>query len=187
MLFPRRQLDGIAAGTIDLAFRRWQRARVKPGSRLRTAVGVIAIDAVEVVDDVSDDELRRAGLRSRADALGEGRPGELHRIALHLEGPDPRIALREGEPTADDFARLARLPWAIDYLRAIADRPGVRAADLADSFGLEKRSFKARVRRLKELGLTESLLTGYRLSPRGEKVFETHEGPADAGPSQSQP
>jgi hypothetical protein len=27
--------------------------------------------------------------------------------------------------------------------------------------------FKARVRRLKELGLTESLDVGYRLSPRG--------------------
>jgi hypothetical protein len=177
MLFPRKHLDGIAAGTIDLAFRRWERARVKPGSRLRTAIGVIAIDAVEIVDDVTDEELRRAGLRARAEALGDGRPGRLHRIALHLEGPDPRIALRAGEPTADDFARLARLPWALDYLRAIAARPGVRAADLAESFGVDKQAFKIRVRRLKELGLTESLETGYRLSPRGEKVLRTHEGP----------
>jgi hypothetical protein len=177
MLFPRKHLDGIAAGTIDLAFRRWERARVKPGSRLRTAVGVIAIDAVEIVEDVTDDELRRAGLQGRAEALGDGRPGRLHRISLHVEGPDPRIALRAGEPTPDDFARLARLPWALDYLHAIAARPGVRAADLAESFGLEKHPFKIRVRRLKELGLTESLETGYRLSPRGEKVLRTHEDP----------
>ena len=31
----------------------------------------------------------------------------------------------------------------------------------------EKRPFKADVRKLKELGLTESLRVGYRLSPRG--------------------
>ena len=33
---------------------------------------------------------------------------------------------------------------------------------------MEKRPFKQRVRRLKELGLTESLEVGYRMSPRGK-------------------
>ena len=60
--------------------------------------------------------------------------------------------------------------------------PEVRADELAASFGLEKRVFKPRVRRLKELGLTISLSPGYRLSPRGE-AFLKHEGPAGAGPS----
>lgn len=32
--------------------------------------------------------------------------------------------------------------------------------------------FKRRVRQLKELGLTESLEVGYRLSPRGRAVLE---------------
>jgi hypothetical protein len=36
--------------------------------------------------------------------------------------------------------------------------------------GLERLVFKARVRRLKALGLTISLGTGYRLSPRGEAL-----------------
>lgn len=49
MRFPRRQLEAIAAGSVTLAFRRWDRARVKPGARLRTAVGVVAIDDVRVV------------------------------------------------------------------------------------------------------------------------------------------
>ena len=53
--------------------------------------------------------------------------------------------------------------------------------ELAASFGLEKRVFKPRVRRLKELGLTISLSPGYRLSPRGEALLK-HEGPAEAGP-----
>jgi hypothetical protein len=32
--------------------------------------------------------------------------------------------------------------------------------------------FKRRVRALKELGLTESLEIGYRLSPRGQELLE---------------
>jgi hypothetical protein len=172
VLFKRRQLDGIAAGTVTLAFRRWARARVKPGTRLGTAVGVVAIDDVREVDAVSDEEARRAGLASRAEAFGEGRPGRLYRIELHLAGPDPRIALRAGEPTQEDLRRLDRMgPWAYEVLRAIAEHPGVRAADLAAGFDREKLAFKADVRKLKELGLTESLQTGYRLSPRGRAAL----------------
>ena len=43
----------------------------------------------------------------------------------------------------------------------------MRAADLAAALGREKLPFKADVRKLKALGLTESLERGYRLSPRG--------------------
>ena len=52
--------------------------------------------------------------------------------------------------------------------RLIAERPGVRAGDLADDLGMERLAFKADVRKLKGLGLTESLEVGYRLSPRGQ-------------------
>jgi hypothetical protein len=37
---------------------------------------------------------------------------------------------------------------------------------------LETQAFKRRVRRLKELGRTESLHPGYRLSPRSRAVLE---------------
>jgi hypothetical protein len=43
----------------------------------------------------------------------------------------------------------------------------VRAPDLAARMGRETLPFKRDVRKLKELGLTESLEVGYRLSPRG--------------------
>ena len=55
----------------------------------------------------------------------------------------------------------------------IADQPGVRAPDLAASVGRETKPFKIDVRKLKELGLTESLPVGYRLSPRG-RAFLAH-------------
>ena len=48
----------------------------------------------------------------------------------------------------------------------------MRAADLAAAFGREMLPFKVDVRKLKELGLTESLRPGYRLSPRGRAVLE---------------
>ena len=79
--------------------------------------------------------------------------------------------------------RLARLdraaPWTRATLALIGAHPGVRAEDLARRQGLEKAPFKSRVRRLKELGLTESLAVGYRLSPRGTAVLHADRPPAD--------
>jgi hypothetical protein len=194
VLFKLAQLQGIAAGEIDLQFRRWDRPRARAGGRQMTAVGVIAIDDVRVVKRVSKAEARRAGFASPDQVVAALRPdGDLYRIELHLDGPDPRVALRETIPTAEELAelraRLAKIPWALDYLRAIQRNPEVRAPDLAASFGVETRVFKPRVRRLKELGLTISLSPGYRLSPRGEAFLAARdssrndEGPAGAGPS----
>jgi predicted transcriptional regulator len=56
-------------------------------------------------------------------------------------------------------------------LRLIADRPAVRAPDLAAALGRETQPFKRDVRKLKELGLTHSLDVGYELSPRGRSYL----------------
>jgi hypothetical protein len=181
MLFKRAQLEGIAAGTIDLQFRRWDRPRARAGARQMTGVGVIRIDEVRVVRTISRRDARRAGFATPDDVVAALRPdGDLYRIALHFEGPDPRLALRERIATGYDLATLRRavdrLPWGLDYLQAVRDNPEVRAEELAASFGVEKRVFKPRVRRLKELGLTISLSPGYRLSPRGEAFLN------DCGP-----
>jgi len=61
-------------------------------------------------------------------------------------------------------------------LAAIRDRPETRAAELARDVGWERDSFKVHVRKLKNLGLTESLEVGYRLSPRGMVVLGALEG-----------
>jgi hypothetical protein len=47
---------------------------------------------------------------------------------------------------------------------------------------MERQPFKLRVRRLKALGLTESLEVGYRLSPRGEAVVARLDGPSTPAP-----
>jgi hypothetical protein len=69
----------------------------------------------------------------------------------------------------DRFSKAG--PWARATLSAIRAHPGLRAPDLAAGLGHEPRWFKTQVRKLKELGLTESLEVGYRLSPRGKAVL----------------
>ncbi len=162
----------IAAGEVDLAFRRWRRPTVRAGGTLRTPIGVLAIDAVDAIEpeDITDADARRAGHESREQALSALRAeGTLYRIAFHLAGPDPRVALRERtDLTADERQRIeARLPWAREVLELIADQPATLAADLAAQRGQGRLAFKRDVRKLKELGLTESLQKGYRLAPRG--------------------
>ena len=189
MLFKRHVLDGLADGTITVVFRRWARPRVRAGSKLRTAVGVLSIDAVDELDfaGITDDDARRSGFLSRTallDDLASQRDGRVYRIALHVAGPDPRVELRgrdalTGDELADVERRLARLDagsrhgaWTLAVLRLICDRPEVRAGDLAPTRGQETLAFKRDVRKLKELGLTESLEVGYRLSARGRAVLD---------------
>jgi hypothetical protein len=188
MMIRPAELAAIKAGTIDLAFRRWAKPRVVVGTRMRTAVGLIEVTSVDRVGVASlrADDARRAGAPSLA-ALKQAlaaRPSEpAWRIGLAYAGPDPREALRATVPDADEIAainaRLDRLdaasahgPWTRETLDLIDLNPTVRAPDLAARVGRETADFKKDVRRLKELGLTESLAIGYLLSPRGEAVVD---------------
>jgi hypothetical protein len=187
MLFRPSTLKGIAEGTVTRAYRTWDRPRVRPGGKQRTPAGVVAFDAVEPVarESLTDPDAHAAGLADLDELLGlvDRRTGTIYRIDLHLAGPDPRVALRESAPgeaeTAELLHRLERLdrasrhgPWTEAVLRAIEQAPGKRAVELAASFGRTRDPFKLDVRKLKELGLTESLRPGYRLSPRGQAVLD---------------
>jgi hypothetical protein len=195
MLFRRSDLVRIADGSVTLAFRRWDRPHAKAGSRVRTAVGVLTIDTVEpvTVADLCDETARRAGYGSLAELvrdLDRYDGGQLYRIEVRLTGDDPRVALRAQaelgpEELAALRARLARMdarsghgPWTWATLRLIAQRPAVRAGDLAGSLGRDRLPFKADVRKLKEPGLTESLDVGYRLSPRGQALLASVDEPS---------
>ena len=184
MLIKQRFLEGIVDGSITLAYRRQKRPTVRAGGTLRTSIGVVAIDTVEVVTDqqISSDDALRAGFGNRSDLLDSLRrdpDAQLYRIQLRFAGPDPRIRLRESaELSNDDLAELKRRlqrfdssqhrpAWTVSVLRQIAETPGTRAPDLAAAANVETKRYKLDVRKLKELGLTESLKVGYRLSPRG--------------------
>jgi hypothetical protein len=177
---------------------------VKTGGTLRRGTGVLAIDEVAPVteDEITEADARAAGapsleallafLRTKAD-------GDVYRVRLRYLGADPRIALRQQAELSDEdrariTARLDRLdrasavgPWTRASLRIIERRPAVRAGDLAEELGFERLPWKTNVRKLKELGLTESLEIGYRLSPRGEAFLATLDAGGHAGQTKIPP
>lgn len=186
MLIERRLHQGIQDGSITVMFRRWKRRQVTAGNTYRTAAGRIVVDEVT---EVAPSRIRRAdalaaGYRSVAEAVADlrGTPGDpvfLLRLRPATDS-DPRTELaNDAQLSTQDVetitAKLARLdhasgygPWTDETLAIIQKRPAVRAGDLADELGREMLPFKLDVRKLKNLGLTLSLLVGYRLSPRGE-------------------
>lgn len=184
MLFPATLWPGIADGTVTVAYRSWKRPTVKAGGTLITAVGQLAIEAVDVIDPttITDRDARRAG-STDADAvraeLQTGDDRQVFRVSFHLLGDDPRIALREAAELTDDDREVIRRklgsfdersaagPWTTETLEVIRDHPATVSTELAALLDEERQAFKLRVRKLKALGLTESLEVGYRLSPRG--------------------
>lgn len=188
MLLNAKHLEGIASGKIKLAFRRWKKPTVKTGGRLRTRIGVLVIKAVDRISEkeISERDAKLAGFKSKAELLQDlgSRDGFLYRIRLSLAGPDERIALRTKRELSnvewDELKKkLDRLdahgihgPWVAQFLSVVSLNPGVLSTTLASSLGLERKWFKEHMRKLKELGLTESLGIGYRISPRGETVLK---------------
>jgi hypothetical protein len=136
--------------------------------------------ASELVED-----LFRERKPSSARGRGARADGErlIYRIEVTFAGADQRFDLRADDQLTDEaMATLIRKldgydtrsafgPWTRHTLSMINDFPGRRAPELAETQGRETIPFKADVRKLKELGLTESLPVGYQLSPRGKRVF----------------
>lgn len=186
MLFTQDAVDGLASGTITLTFRTWSRPLAKAGGRYRTCGLLLEVADIRKVAavSISDADARRAGYSSAAVLCGDlaklGHDGEVWRVEFQCLGADDRIARRndatlDPEKLAKLQARLARLDqssktgaWTLKTLQLIAANPGVVSTTLARRMKMDRPAFKINVRKLKELGLTESLEVGYRLSPLGE-------------------
>lgn len=190
MLFTKDAASGLADGTITLTFRTWSRPQAKPGGQYRTWGLLLEVDAIERVDvaSISDRDARRAGFRSaeilRRTLEEQGHDGRVWRVEFRCLGPDDRIGRRndatlDPEKLAKLEARLSRLdqasttgPWTRKTLQLIASHPGVVSTTLAGRMNMERPAFKINVRKLKELGLTESLEIGYRVSPLGQAFLK---------------
>jgi hypothetical protein len=187
MLIKDEVIERIKSGEITVLFRRWSRPGAKAGGTQMTQGGVIGIDSVEVVteDEITDLDAREAGFASKADLLSHlsYRDDPIYRLRVNFAGEDPRKALRENTDLSDKelgeiIEKLQKMDrnskrgaWTQSYLQIIHDMPNTYSGILANYLGLDIPSFKPWVRKLKALGLTESLSPGYRLSPRGEKVL----------------
>ena len=162
--------DARSAGSADAAALRKQLWPAKDATR----------NVIPGPRDLSTRQTARRGPRA-------GKGGDrVFRVRLSWIGEDPRVALREVVPSAAELAELtttvARLdasrrtgPWTRQILEWIRDHPGVISTELATLLGRELQPMKADIRRLKALGLTESLRVGYRLSPRGVAYLESLE------------
>lgn len=194
MLIERERHDGIRGGTITVLFRRWRQRQATAGQVYTTALGRVAVDAIEAVaaGQITDADAAAAGYPSAAAVVDDlrGHPGDpVYRLVIRfVDEPDPRDRLAAvGDLPAGELeaiaVRLARLdrasrtgPWTEATLEIISRRPAVRAGDLAGELGRDAAQFKLDVRKLKNLGLTLSLDTGYRISPRGAAYLASRAG-----------
>lgn len=185
MLIKDEVLTKIISGEITVLFRRWSRPGAKSGGTQMTQAGVVGIDSVEIVSetDITDADAVAAGYANRESLIEHlnYRDDDIYRISVRFVGEDPRIALRENAELdeaqlAETIAKIGNLDkrgaWTRSYLEVIESMSATYSGLLANFLGVAKDDFKPRVRKLKALGLTESLEVGYRLSPRGEKVLE---------------
>ena len=181
----------VAAGEITVTWRLWKYPHVKAGRAYATGFGG-AVDIEDVmgvrVADVTDADAAEAGLPSAQALIELARSHTcrevsddtlLYRVQFRFQTwvPEkPRLSLVELE------SRLARLdsaskfgPWTRTVLRLIESGPGVAARYLAPDVGQPLAVFKVNVRKLKALGLTLSLETGYELSEPGQSYVDTLE------------
>lgn len=188
MLFSASAWPGLADGSITVTFRTWSKPQAKVGGRYRvagmlleaTAVGEVSVGSLTEADAVAAGEASLATLLKRLTPAAAD--STVWRVDLRYIGIDDRIERRAiDDLTDDDVAalrvRLDRLdrgagkPWTRTTLQLIEKYPGVVSTALARHAGQEHPDFKINVRKLKEMGLTESLQVGYQLSPRGASLL----------------
>jgi hypothetical protein len=188
MLFKQKHLEGIKAGDISLAFRKWKKLSVSAGSLIKTSVGVIKINSTKQISlsEITDPDAGKAGFanaQALVQLLESQKEGLIYKIEVSFDSEDPRVELRETESleeedfetlkaaldNLDKFSKVGK--WTTKTLQVIQENPKMKAADLAVKAKKEKEWLKLNVRKLKGLGLTISHEPGYTLSPRGEEYL----------------
>jgi hypothetical protein len=182
--------DDVAAGRVTLTVRLWSRPQVKQGGRYNVGPVEIEVDDIELVPfgALTDDDLVRTGMtdreavRTRAAHAGPIADDTLvYRIEFHVVGKrrNPADRPADAKTVAEVIAKLdamdARSPhgaWTRPTLRLIGNHPGTVSTDLAATMHRSRPEFKVDVRKLKALGLTESLEVGYRLTKLGRAVVK---------------
>lgn len=189
VLFTAEDHERVRAGQITVTWRAWQYAHVKASGIYATGFGgaleILDVRAVPV-SQVTDEDAREAGHADVAALLQHVRgfikanvtvETLLYRVAFRYLTEAPARAELDLETVAARLARLDRAskrgPWTLAILRVIEENPAVGSRHLAPEVGQEQASFKENVRKLKNLGLTISLGTGYELSDLGRRYLET--------------
>ncbi|MCZ6709378.1 MAG: hypothetical protein O7B25_03355, partial [Gammaproteobacteria bacterium] len=187
MQFTKDFKEAIRAGRVSCSFRTWKAPQAKVGGRYNLhpagAIEVTALRQIRFADadhrqveqsGFADTEALRAYLNvDDNDLVYLVEFRYLGEVTVRVP-PRQKLNAEQGRSLADKLTRMdrrsSRGPWAHRTLALIYQQPGTRAADLASVLGWDTAPFKVNVRKLKHLGLTLSLDTGYRLTDRGVTV-----------------
>lgn len=190
MQFTQDSHEAVASGRITVTFRLWKRLHAKVGGRYTVGPTIIEVDAIEMIPfhAVTKRDVELAGapskdaVRRRAAHAGPIDDDTLvYRVEFHVVDAKPSIAdaLTDDEHVAHVMKKLDAMDarskigaWTRATLRRIGEREGMVSTELAAQLHRPRMEFKADVRKLKALGLTESLETGYRLTPLGHRVAD---------------
>lgn len=190
MLFRKPFLEKIKLGQVKVAYRRWKKFSIKVGGLQKTSVGVLKFTKIEEVslEEIALKHARLAGhdsLEQLYKDLNYRKDGAIYKINFIVVGKDPRVSLRSKSKISkkelnDLVSKLGRLDkysrsgsWTLELLRLIQKNEGVGSSKLAEEMNIPQNKLKLNVRKLKNLGLTISLGTGYKISPRGESYLKS--------------
>ena len=186
MQFTKPFKQAIAAGRITTSFRAWRTPQAKLGGQYNIPpYGAIEVTRIrrQTLAKASAAAIKRAGFENRT-ALGEFLKADvdtpLYQIDFKYLGqsavkqaPSGRLAAEELDRVLIKLARMDKTQaWTQAALELIGAQPETRAADLAPHCNMDTPTFKRNIRKLKALGLTQSLATGYKLTARGQQVLQ---------------
>jgi len=140
MLFKQVNLDGLKAGKVNLAFRKWKKPAAKEGSQIKTGIGLVEIGKIEIVKEnqIKDVDAKNAGFDNAVQLIKKLSlidVGDIYKIQVRYHSPDPRIKLREQTNLTDkEFLilkqKLNQLDkrskqgyWTENVLTAIKENP----------------------------------------------------------------
>ena len=188
MQFTQDSHEAVATGQITVTFRLWKRLHAKVGGRYTVGSVVIEVDSIEMIPfhAVTKRDIKLAGmptkeaLRERSAHAGPIDDDTLvYRIEFHVVGAKPtevaapfddeHVALVNTKLDAMDTRSKAGA-WTRATLGLIGENEGMVSTELAAQMHRPRMEFKSDVRKLKALGLTESLEVGYRLTPLGRRI-----------------
>ena len=141
------ELEAIRDGEIDLAFRRWDRPRVKVGTRLRTAVGLLEVTCRTGPARRAPRRRRPPVWRGLADRT-QGRPlqrpdGRVFRVGLHTPAPTRASPARSTAVRRRARPRSSPDSTGSTPRRRSAPGPGRRRAHRPQSGGARARARRA--------------------------------------------
>ena len=185
MQFTKPYKQAIAAGTLTRTYRRWKSPQAKvDGTYNIHPYGAILVTSISQLrlQDASIKDIQQSGFDS-ANAIAEHLKTSLNETVycVHFRyiGTDAvkqidtgRLPTIELEAISIKLMRMNKTKlWTHHALRLVRDQPAKRAADLAPILEMDLPTFKRNMRKLKNLGLTLSLETGYQITARGTQMI----------------